>query len=90
MNKEVLKNCILEEIKDDLEQFKNENLICCPNCDKITKWDDVNYNPEENEYTCPNCQFTTCETDFFNVSILDYIEEIYLSYKTKYGDEENE
>lgn len=85
MNKEFKRNVLITEITNELCDFKNDNLYQCPNCEKIFEWDDVNYNPEESSYTCPKCRTTFNENGLQNVSVIDYIEEIYLTYK---GEEE--
>ena len=51
-------NNILEEIKNDLQKFKHEDLKQCPYCSEVFEWDDVNYNPEESTCICPICRET--------------------------------
>ena len=79
-------NNILEEIKNDLQKFKHEDLKQCPYCSEFFEWDDVNYNPEESTYTCPICRETFDEKELQSVSFIDYIEEVFAVYK---GEKEN-
>ena len=79
-------NNILEEIKNDLQKFKHEDLKQCPYCSEVFEWDDVNYNPEESTYICPICRETVEETDLQSVNFIDYIEEVFSVYK---GEKEN-
>jgi len=81
MNKEFEKKIVLNEITNELNKFTNKDLYQCPYCEETFEWDDMNYNPEESSYTCPKCRVTFDETELQNISILDYIEEIYLTYK---------
>lgn len=87
MNNQLLKNVIFNEITNELDNFKNENLYQCQHCGKIFEWNDVDYNPEENSYTCPECRTTFNEEELQNASVIDYIEEWYLTYK---GEEQND
>ncbi len=82
MDKDLEKKLVINDLLDNLRQFKSETLHRCPCCEKIIEWDDVNYNPEERTYTCPHCNNTFDENELENISIYDYIEEIYLTYKT--------
>jgi transposase-like protein len=84
MNSEFERNVVLNEIADELSDFKSESLYQCPYCEKILKWDDVNYYPEESSYTCPKCLTTFNENELQTVSLITYIEEMFLRYK---GDE---
>ena len=80
-------NNILEEIKNDLQKFKHENLKECPYCGEIFEWDDVNYNPEESTYTCKECRQTFDENELQQVTLLDYITDLFITYK---GDRNND
>lgn len=84
--KTVYKNLVFDEIKETLEKFKSKNLYQCPNCNSINAWDDSNYNPEENTYTCKDCMQTFDEGDLLEVTLLDYITELFITYK---GDKDN-
>ena len=90
MKKEFEQKIVFNEILEDLKQFKNKNLYRCPYCDAMIEWDDVNYNPEESTYTCPKCSETFAEEELQNISMYDYIEEIYLTFLTNKGVSENE
>lgn len=74
-------NNILEEIKNDLQKFKHQNLKQRPCCNEIHEWDDANYNPEEQTYTCPICRKTFDENELQSISFIDFIEEIFAVYK---------
>lgn len=81
MNLDLQKEIIIKELKDDLTQFTNKDLYECSCCGYIFSWNDANYNPEKCTYTCENCRQTFDETELQNVSVLDYVEDMYLSYK---------
>ena len=72
---------LLNGLSNDLKTFESKKLYRCPYCEKIHEWDDVNYNPEDGTFTCPKCTTTYDETELENISMYDYIEEIYLTYK---------
>lgn len=81
MKKEIEQQVVFNSILEELKEFKNKNLYRCPYCKKIFEWNDVNYNPEDGTFTCPKCTTTYDETELENISMYDYIEEIYLTYK---------
>ncbi len=82
----ILTNVMFDEIKNTLEKFTSKNLYQCPHCDSINEWDDSNYNPEESTYTCKDCMHTFNETELLEVTLLDYITDLYITYK---GDKDN-
>ena len=79
-------NNILEEIKNDLQKFKHEDLKQCPYCSEVFEWDDVNYNPEESAYSCQKCKHTFNENELEALSIFDIIEEMFIAFKEKYDE----
>lgn len=81
MKKEIEQQFVFNSILEELKEFKNRNLYRCPYCEKIFEWNDVNYNPEDSIFTCPKCTTAYEETELENISMYDYIEEIYLTYK---------
>ena len=76
-------NNILEEIKNDLQKFKHEDLKQCPYCSEVFEWDDVNYNPAEQTYTCPKCLVEHDEHELLEVNAYELIEEMFMAYKEK-------
>lgn len=82
MKKDFEEKIVFNQMIEELKDFKNEKLYRCPYCEKIIEWDDANYNPEENTFTCPLCNETYDETELECISIYDYIEEMYLTYKS--------
>ena len=84
--KMIFKNVVFDEIKDTLEKFTSKNLYQCPNCESIDDWDDSNDNPEENTYTCKDCMQTFSEDELQEVTLLDYITDLFITYK---GDKDN-
>ena len=84
--KKIFKNVVFDEIKNTLEKFTNKNLYQCPNCDCIDEWDDTYYNPEDSTYTCKKCMHTFNENELLEVTLLDYITDLFITYK---GDKDN-
>ena len=72
---------ILNQIIEEMKQFKNEKILRCPNCQKILEWDDGNFNPEDNTFTCQHCRFTEDESTFERIDLCDYVTEIYLTFR---------
>lgn len=85
--KKIFKDVVFDEIKNTLEKFTSKNLYQCPNCDCINEWDDTNYNPEESTYTCKECRQTFDENELQQVTLLDYITDLFITYK---GDRNND
>lgn len=77
------KEIVLNEIIKTFQEFKHKSLVRCPNCEKVIEWQDANYNPAESIYTCPKCLHEINEYEFEQISIVDYLEEIYLAYLTQ-------
>ena len=48
---------------------------------------ETNYNPEESTYTCPKCRQTFNENELLEVTLLDYITDLFITYK---GEKEND
>lgn len=77
---------IFNAIKNELKNFRNNNLYRCSCCEKIIEWDDANYNPEEETYTCQKCKHTLNESELEALSIYELIEEMFLAFKEKYDE----
>lgn len=80
-------NVILNSIIDELRKFEHKDMYQCPNCDLYFSWDDVDYNPEEGIYICPHCKEIIQEEDLQSVNLIDYIEDVFMTYKGEYKDE---
>lgn len=79
--KEIYKKIVFDEIRETLDKFTSKSLYQCPCCEKIIEWDDANYYPDENSYTCPECMHSFDEDALQEITLLDYIEELFLRYK---------
>lgn len=89
MKKEIKEQIVLNEIVEDLKQFKHSNLHQCPYCDEVFEWNDADYNPEENTYTCPQCRETFDENELQKVNFIDYIQEMFLVYQRSKNNDAN-
>ena len=72
---------ILNQIIEEMKQFKNARILRCPNCQKILEWDDANFNPEDNTFICQHCRYTDDESNFERIDLCDYVAEIYLTFR---------
>ena len=87
MNKDLKEQSILSSIIDDLRKFEHKELHQCPYCDEVFEWNDADYNPEDKTYTCPFCRNTFDESELESVSLMAYIEDIFMAYKGDTNDE---
>ena len=87
MNKDLKEQIILSSIIDDLKKFEHKDLHQCPYCDEVFEWNDADYNPEDKTYTCPFCRNTFDESELESVSLMAYIEDIFMAYKGDTNDE---
>ena len=84
------KEIVLSEMIKTFKEFKHKNLMRCPNCEKVIEWQDENYNPADNIYTCPKCRHEINEYEFEQISIVDYLEEMFLVFLSQEKLEEGE
>jgi len=82
MKKELEELAFLNGLRDDLKQFKSENIYCCPYCEKIQEWDNVYYNAEESTYTCSHCKETFNEDELEHINAFDYFADMFITYKS--------
>ena len=87
MKNKIEENVILNSIIDELRRFERQDLYRCYYCNLYFNWNDADYNPEDQTYTCPFCRNTFDENELESVSLMDYIEDIFMAYKGDTNDE---
>ena len=80
---------VYEAIKDELKNFRNNSLYRCPHCEKIIEWNDANYNPEESVYTCQKCNDAFEEYELEELSMFDFLEEMFLAFQRSKNNEQD-
>lgn len=65
---------ICKGIAEELEKYANGEYFRCPECCSVFTWDDVE---DGDEYHCPHCDEMFLEGDLEQLSVHDWLEDIF-------------